>query len=78
MRQTNLELLEQSGFAAEEADRIIRETFEALARRSRLTKPQLPHAQNCLDLAAGSGMLEHGPTRDAFVERGWIEARPPA
>ncbi|SMF12108.1 P-aminobenzoate N-oxygenase AurF [Tistlia consotensis] len=70
--RSNIRMLSQCGFTPEEADRINRDTARAMARGKRLGKAEMPHAQHCLVLARAAGLLGHAPTREAFIERGWI------
>lgn len=72
MRQSNAHLLGQCGFSPEESERILQETYVAMADGKPRSKGELPHAGHCLALAEATGMLDHGPTRAAFVEHEWV------
>lgn len=65
--------LQYAGIEPVAAARIVRESIESEFGTRIPRKSELRFMRNALDLVHVSGVLEHGPTRQALVESGWVD-----
>lgn len=69
-----IDQLEYAGFEPDSAARIVRESIETQFGTGLPRKSELQFMRNALNLIQVSGILEHGPTRHALVDSGWVDA----